>query len=70
MDQRFFHKDVMLLVENAANARGEPEIPREFIVEAMCKIERGEEEVVLYPTGAPSLKGVYDIAARLLKNKG
>lgn len=53
------------LVEQAAEARGEPTIPREFVVEALQRIELGKESVRRYPTGAPSLKGVYDIASKL-----
>lgn len=71
MNQNIMHPDIMRLIEAAAKARGDPEIPREFIVKALCKIERGEEEVARYPFGAPSLRGTYNIAARLfIKENG
>jgi len=53
------------LVESSAEVRGDPKIPRDFITEALEKIESGEEDVVRYPMGGPSLKGVYEIAQRL-----
>ncbi|NQT22793.1 MAG: hypothetical protein HQ579_05055 [Candidatus Omnitrophica bacterium] len=69
MSQDIMHPDIMRLIEAAAKARGDPGIPREFIVKALIKIDRGEEEVVRYPFGAPSLRGTYDIAAKLYKQE-
>ncbi len=53
------------LVLKAADAREDPKIPREFVLEALEKIEAGEIEVERYPSGAPNLKAVYLIARRL-----
>jgi len=70
MVQDFVDKEMMELVEKAAEARGDCFVPREFIVKALCKIERGEVEVERYSmTGAPSLKGVYNLALELWQEK-
>ncbi len=61
MDQQEF----IDLVERAAQARDEPPVPRQYIEEALRRIDAGQEEVTRYPMGAPSLKGVYDIAVTL-----
>jgi hypothetical protein len=53
------------LVEKAAKARGETTVPRDYIVEALERLQCGELQVERYPGGAPSLKGVYEIANRL-----
>jgi len=54
------------LVESAAKLRGDPPVARQYIEEAMQQIDsRKEVEVDRYPTGRPSLKGIYDVAARL-----
>lgn len=54
------------LVEQAANARNEMPIPRWCIEEALRRIVDGREEVSYwYPSGFPSLKGVYDVAVKL-----
>jgi hypothetical protein len=53
------------LVEKAAKMRGEEPVPRDFISEALEKIEKGEEKVEMYPTGAPSLRGISDLARRI-----
>lgn len=60
------NQELMVLVEQAAQARGErPLVPRSFIAMALEKIENNDEEVEKYPTGAPSLRGVYEIAVKL-----
>lgn len=59
--------EIIELVEGAALARKEPKIPRDFITEALERVNSGKEIVERYPTGAPSLKGVYNIASRLYK---
>ena len=61
------HETLIQLVQEAAVARGEPRLHERFIKLALTRIERGEEAVEQYPTGRPSLKGVYDIASRLQK---
>lgn len=62
------NQELIALIEQAAQARGEkPLIPRDFIAKALRRIENGEEEAEKYPTGAPSLKSVYDIAVKLFK---
>ena len=69
MEQSFVDKDHMSLVEKSAKARGDKEVGREFIVAAICKIERGEIDVAKYPFGAPSLKDVYNLAVKLSEDK-
>jgi DNA replicative helicase MCM subunit Mcm2 (Cdc46/Mcm family) len=54
------------LIEAAAKMRGKPPVLRQYIKEALQRIDAGTETVSKYPnTGLPSLKGVYDIAAKL-----
>lgn len=53
------------LVEGAAQARNEPAVARQHIEDALRRIEAGQEEVAKYPTGKPTLKGVYDLATKL-----
>ena len=53
------------LVEVAAQVRHDPKVPQDFIFEALERVNRGQEVVEEYPLGAPSLKGIYDIATRL-----
>ena len=60
-----FERSLISLVEAAAQARNQPPVPRQFIEEALRRINAGEEEVSRYPMGSPSLRGIYDIAARL-----
>jgi hypothetical protein len=55
----------VLFVEEAAQFRKEPPVERIFIIKALEKIESGEEDVKRYPMGSPTMKGVYDLAARL-----
>lgn len=57
----------VILVRQAAKIRGEVLVPEEYIKKALEKIESGEEKVMKYPTGTPSLKGVYEIAVKLFK---
>jgi hypothetical protein len=56
------------LVEDAAKARNDAKVPREYINDALNRIERGQTEVERYPTGHPTLKGVYGIALELYKS--
>jgi hypothetical protein len=60
-------KSLIELVEEAAKARGDAFVPRDYIVEALEKIERAEIEVPQYTTGRPALKGVYEVALRIYK---
>jgi len=53
------------LVEGAAMARKDAPIPRDYILDALEKIEKGYIEIEKYPTGHPSLKEVYDIASEM-----
>ena len=55
------------IVEDAATLREEPSIPRKFIEKALSRIDNGLEleDVECYPTGEPTLKGIYQVAARL-----
>jgi hypothetical protein len=57
------------LVEATAQARGEPSVDRLYIREALRRINSGQENVQRYPLGKPSLKDVYDVAARLEHEK-
>ncbi len=61
------NQELVILVEQAAQARGETPIPREYIIKALERIERGEEKVEQYPVGTPSLKGVFEIAVKYYK---
>ena len=42
-----------------------PEIPREFIIEALDRIEDGQERVETYPSGQPTMRAVYAVAVQL-----
>ncbi len=53
------------LVENVAKARNDVLLPREYIIDALEKIDNGDVEVEKYPMGNPSLKGVYEVALEL-----
>lgn len=53
------------LVEGAARARNNPPIARHYLEQALQRIEAGQEQVCIYPGGKPSLRAVYEIAARL-----
>lgn len=57
--------EFVALVEKAAQARNEPPVARQYIDEALRRINAGQEKVLKYPNGEPSLKGVYEIAVRL-----
>ncbi len=52
-------------VENAAKVRKDTPLPREYIIDALKKIDNGDVEVERYPMGSPSLKGVYEVALEL-----
>ncbi|HZS43194.1 MAG TPA: hypothetical protein VFA52_03185 [Candidatus Paceibacterota bacterium] len=52
-------------VNGAALARQQPTLPHDYIVEALERIDKGKEKAKKYPTGSPSLKDTYDVAARL-----
>jgi hypothetical protein len=69
MTQSFINEEYMTLVEKTAEARGEKPVERKFIVEAMCRFERGEVEAEKYPFGAPSLRAIYDLAIELSKKE-
>jgi hypothetical protein len=56
------------LVEAAAKARGDPFVPRAAIAAAIDRITEGWEKVRCYPTGAASLKDVYQFAAKIVLN--
>ena len=60
MDQKLVE-----MAEGAAKARGEIPVPREFIIKALQKIETGDVDIERYPTGQPSLKGIFKLAAEL-----
>jgi len=57
-----YDSSLALLVEAAAVLRGEDSVPRGFIVEALELVESGQKTVPMYPSGAPSLKAIYDLA--------
>jgi len=56
------------MVENAAKVRKDATLPREYIIDALKKIDKGDIEVEKYPMGYPSLKGVYEIALGLYES--
>ena len=53
------------MVNGAATARGEPVLPENVIEEAYSRVKIGIAECHKYPTGEPSLKGIYEIAKEL-----
>lgn len=57
--------DIVDMVNGAARARGEPELDPKAIEEASERVESGMADCPRYPTGAPSLKGLYEIAKEL-----
>ena len=58
-------EEFIRLMESAAKARGGGPVPRACIVEALRRIETGQEDVDRYPTGFPSFLGVHEIAVRI-----
>jgi hypothetical protein len=52
---------IINLVEEAARMRGNEPLSREYIVDALERIDRGEVEVRTY-MGIPSLRGIYETA--------
>jgi hypothetical protein len=57
--------DIVDIVNGAAKARGEPPLSSESIEEAVDRVESGIADCDRYPTGAPCLKGLYEIAKEL-----
>ncbi len=54
------------MILGAAKMRREPVVvPREFIEAAHERILNGEYEVYRYPSGMPSVKDIYEVAAAL-----
>ncbi len=60
-------KDIrlILMVEKAAEQRGDPWVPRDYIVEAIERIKDGKEKVKRFPSDSPPLKDIFDIALKL-----
>ena len=58
-------KSLVDFVEQTAQIRKEPPVPRDYILDALEKIEAGEIEVEKYPTGYPSLSAVYKVASEM-----
>lgn len=58
-------EELIELINGAAKARNELPVPKQYIEEALRRIDAGQEEVIRYPNGNPSLKDAYDVAARL-----
>lgn len=54
------------LIMEAAQSRGDREVSEKYIEKALVMIDSGEMKVAMYPTGFPSLKGVYDLALELM----
>ncbi|MFZ2154092.1 MAG: hypothetical protein WAV16_02560 [Candidatus Moraniibacteriota bacterium] len=59
-------KGLVDLVMDAAQARRDKEVPEGYIEKALEMIASGERNVPMYPTGLPSLRGVYDLAHELM----
>lgn len=54
------------LAEAGIKARGESTVPREYLIKAMSRINRGlEPDVSRYPTGHPALVSIAEIGRRL-----
>ncbi|HWB34253.1 MAG TPA: hypothetical protein VG753_02975 [Candidatus Paceibacterota bacterium] len=53
------------MVEAAARQRGDMEVPRPFIIEAIDRIKQGLEQSEHYPSGQPTLIGIYKVAVQL-----
>jgi hypothetical protein len=54
------------LVQAISVCRGDMPVPREFIDEALDRIDKGQEpNVERHSNGMPTMNGVYLIAARL-----
>ena len=53
------------LIEAKANIRGDPIVPRDYIVEAIEKIERNEVLIERYPRGQPTFREFYRVASQL-----
>ncbi len=54
------------LVQAVAAFRQAMPVPREYIDEALERIQNGQEpEVKRYPNGMPTMIGVYEVATRL-----
>jgi len=53
------------IVEEAADVRGDPKVPRDYVVDAVERVESGKEEVQRFESGFPSPQDIYDLAARL-----
>ena len=58
-------KSLVDFVEQSAQVRNEPPIPRDYILDVLEKIEAGEIEVEKYPTGCPSSSAVYKVASEM-----
>lgn len=62
----YIRRSLLELVEESAQARNSPPVPKQFIEEAIRRVETGEETVDRYPvTDCPSLSAIYRIAAKL-----
>ncbi|HVV14891.1 MAG TPA: hypothetical protein VHD55_00580 [Candidatus Paceibacterota bacterium] len=57
--------DMVKLVEDTAQGRGDTPVPREYIERALEEINQGKHAVKTYPTGAPTLTAVYAVAVML-----
>jgi len=57
--------NLIRLIEESAEIRGNSPVPRDYIVEALERIELGEINVRRYPMGKPTLRGVYEVALEL-----
>lgn len=57
--------DLAQFAQNAARLRGDPEVELRFFTEAVAQIERSAVSVERYPSGSPTVKGIYEIAVRL-----
>jgi hypothetical protein len=61
----FLELTIVEMVNGAAQARGDVELTTEAIVEAFGRVEAGIVECARYPSGAPTLTGLYEIAAEI-----
>jgi len=54
------------IFEGAREARGDPAIPLRYVAEALRRFEEGQLDIPRYPSGKPTLKGLYDSANALM----
>jgi len=63
------HTDYADMVLQAAEVRGDAQIPKEFVSRVLQQIDAGEfPHIERYPAGSPSLLAVYNLACNFYNN--